>query len=248
MIPTIDSLFRRLEGWVRRHADAPLRLRPGVAEADLAVAEEALGFALPAELRAFLRVHDGQDLEDDDPDVFPWMPGAGPLSRLEDVVAEWRADRARNEAAYAGHHPIVVSRGRLLQCLWHPRRIPIAGLAGRDGLDGRGGARVWVDLAPGPEGRSGQLAVSPDGIELALYGPSLAEALALHVEALENGEWAWSPGERRLVPVEKRWATGWLRYVEAMLYARPPAPSRPGFAAPPPAPSRPGRAPGPRGA
>ena len=194
MISTLDSLWRRLEAWVRRNADAPLCLRPGVAEADLAHAEAELGFALPAELRAWLRVHDGQDVADDDPEVFAWMPGCAPLARLEDIVTEWLAERALNEASYAGHHPQVVSRGRLHQCLWHPRRVPLAG------APSWGSERTYVDLFPGPEGAAGQVVTWVNGVELALLGPSLEHALELHVEALERGEWAWSVDERAVVP------------------------------------------------
>ncbi len=236
MISTLDTLWRRLEAWVRQNADAPLRLRPGVAEADLSAAEADLGFALPPELRAFLRVHDGQDVTDDDLDIFAWMPGCAPLASLEAIVAEWRVERLQNEQSYAGHHPLVVSRGRLHHFLWHPRRIPIAG------APLWGSERTFVDLFPGPEGRAGQVVTFVNGIELALLGPSLAHALQLHVEALESGEWVYSATERRVVPTEKRWATGWLRYVEAKLYALAPAPSRPGFMPMPPA-SRPGFAP-----
>jgi cell wall assembly regulator SMI1 len=221
MISTLDGLWRRLEAWVRRNADAPLRLRPGAPEAELAAAERELGFDLPAELRASLRVHDGQDVEADDPEMFAWLPGCAPLARLEDIVAAWHAERARNEPSYAGHHPLVVSRGRLHHHLWHPRRIPIANAAVT------GAERAWIDLFPGPEGHAGQVVTSIAGVELALLGPSLGEALLLHVEALESGEWAWSAGDRAIAPVEKRWAGGWLRYVEAKLYARPAPPSRP---------------------
>ena len=48
---------------------------PPAAEADLAAAEEELGFPLPAEYRAFLREHNGGTLADNDYPAFDGPPG-----------------------------------------------------------------------------------------------------------------------------------------------------------------------------
>jgi cell wall assembly regulator SMI1 len=58
------ATFRRIKTWMETGApDVVAQLRPGASDAELHEAEDALGFALPADLQELLRENDGSEDE-----------------------------------------------------------------------------------------------------------------------------------------------------------------------------------------
>lgn len=142
MSETLAATWGRLERWLAAHAPRALAsLNPPASEDEIAQAERALGVALPGDVRASLRRHDGQE-----PDI-PLFAGWS-LLPCRRVVAEWRvwkdlldAGRLRDREAQA--------EGAVRAEWWNPRWIPITG-------DGTGDHHC-VDLSPAPGGTSGQV-------------------------------------------------------------------------------------------
>ena len=86
---TIEALWTRLEAVAQRHGKT-LRLRPGASEAAIAAAEVTMKLAIPADYRASLALHDGQDDSEYD-GCFPWMPGCFDLTpRPASPVSCWK--------------------------------------------------------------------------------------------------------------------------------------------------------------
>jgi len=86
----MKSLWQRLEGWEQKNGRT-LRLRPGATEKAIADAEKKMKLTFPADFRASLLLHDGQQRKsgDDDPEtstLFEWMPGSGALASLSAIV------------------------------------------------------------------------------------------------------------------------------------------------------------------
>src|SRR4051812_13924931 len=114
----MKELWARLEAWANAHG-ASLRLRGGVSEADLAAAEEKMRLVFPADLRASMSAHDGQEDADD---CFSFLPGCAELRPLSAIVARWE-----EETRLATDDEGVSEDGLVHMDIWNPRRIPIAG-------------------------------------------------------------------------------------------------------------------------
>ena len=188
---TIEALWERLEVIAKRHGRS-LRLRPGVSEAALTAAEATMNLAIPADLRASLALHDGQD--DDEDDTFPWMAGCSPLRSLAEIVEQWKVEvglAVPDEDS--GEDP---PDPRLRPGLSLPQRIPIAGNQWWDG------GNSFVDLAPGPDGTEGQLISFSSECDIEVLGTSFAEALEAYVGALEAGTCLYDPHCNDVVPAD----------------------------------------------
>jgi cell wall assembly regulator SMI1 len=173
----VRGLWDRLESWFRDHLpDRSLALRPGASEADIARAESRLGVRLPADYRASLRVHDGQDT----PDVH-WLPAVERLGSLASLVACWERDRAAWDAADpAGRVDSLDRTRRVRQVHDHPRQIPIAGSLHWD-YD-----RLLLDHIPGPAGVEGQVIMRSD-IDLVPVCATFGALLEQTARGLETG-------------------------------------------------------------
>jgi cell wall assembly regulator SMI1 len=180
---TIEALWTRLEAVAKRHGKT-LRLRPGVSEAAIAAAEATMKLAVPADFRASLALHDGQD-DSEYHGCFPWMPGCCPLRSLTEIVAQWQAEvpLATPDDEETGEDPPDPRLRRGLS----PRRIPIAGNRWWDA------GNSYIDLAPGPEGTEGQLVSFSSECDLEVLGTSFGDALEAYVGALEARTWLYDP-------------------------------------------------------
>ncbi len=187
---TIEALWERLEVIAKRHGRS-LRLRTGVSEAALAAAEATMSLAIPADLRASLALHDGQDDAEDD--TFPWMAGCSPLRSLAECVEQWKVQVGLvvPDDDFSGQDP---PDPRLRPNLALAERIPIAGNRWWDQ------GNTFVDLAPGPEGTVGQLISFSSECELEVLGTSFAEALEAFVGGLEKGTLLYDPHCNDVVP------------------------------------------------
>ena len=154
-----------------------LHLRSGASEQDIDAAERKMRLRFPADLRASIAAHDGQEDRDD---LYDFLPGCDRLQPLDAIVARWEEEVGLHDPS----EEIFVSDDGLVQTLlWSPQRIPIAGNRWWDGNN------TYCDLVPGPNGTSGQIITFVSECDLVCLGPSLEGALALYIERLESGGW-----------------------------------------------------------
>ncbi len=165
----IPALWARLEAWVATIGAPPLLLAAPATEKDLKAAEKELGRPFPADVRASLRLHDGQAAGK--AVTFPWLPGCPPMYSVEAIVAEHkklsRAPKPKADTCDATNR--VRSGAR-------PARIPIA--------DG-----TYLDFDPGPAGTAGQLITAVTKTDFVVIDVSLSAALERWVTVLERGIW-----------------------------------------------------------
>ncbi len=188
MAHDMKALWKRLEAWAKKNAKMSLRLRDGALESDVRAAEEIMKLSFPKDLRASILLHDGQEPVEDESELFPWMPGCSPLATLESIVERWKEEREIDGDA---EDDAVSEDGIVHTTLWHPKRIPIAGTPYWDGDN------TYVDLYPGPKGKSGQLVTFVTECDLVALGPSFGAALEKWVKALEAGDWVFEDGAVR---------------------------------------------------
>lgn len=170
---TIERIRRALAA-----AGADLRLRPAVGEAALDAAAEQLGRELTPELRALLRVADGQD----DPPLYArgavhLFPAEMRLYSLEELLAE-HASQAANSSDEGWDVLGAGDRVRLVS--WHSGRVPFAGAEGT--------AWLWADDVPGPSGTKGQVLYNTTEVDIAVLGTSVLDFFERYADALERGD------------------------------------------------------------
>jgi cell wall assembly regulator SMI1 len=174
--------WERLERWLRRNA-GPLAesLRPGVTDAELAAVEARLGLALPDEVRAFYRVHDGAGF------VLAFVEDE--LLSLDDAA---RTRASMNDLGW-GRPGGPPNEGRAVgpvKPLWWSRDwLPFVG-------------RSWmlcVDLDPPPGGRRGQIvSYAKDDQEREVVHSSIGAWLEHWADRLEAGLFAFDEEEEAL--------------------------------------------------
>jgi len=172
----IASLWDRIEShmatlWPTR----TLNLRPPATEAQITAAESVLGLVFPADFRASVLVHDGQEGQ---PEA-SFLPGVHMLGSLQSIVECWVGDAQSyvpNETEPLQWFDEV---GRTHQVHSHPRRISFAGSPHWD-YD-----RLLFDFDPAPRGRAGQIIIRRGG-EFSYVCESWRELLEGVVAGLEG--------------------------------------------------------------
>lgn len=190
----VGASWDRIERWFAANLPGrDLRLRPPATASALAEAEERLGRALPADLRASFLVHDGQ--EDHGYDVL-WLPYAYRLGSLAAVVAHHLDERAFQGGVVDEERlDWLDDAGCVRQVLWHPDRMAFAGSPHWD-YD-----QMLLDFVPGPKGTAGQLIARSD-VELFRLCADFGGFLSQYAAGLEAG---------RIVPgAPMDWASGWI--------------------------------------
>lgn len=157
-------------------AESRLRLRPPATEAALRAAERAIGRALPADVRAWLAIADGQE-----PGGLSILPNGSWLISLDRLVEKYQHERQYDlpddEVAAI---TMTMDRDRIRHFVYHPRRITIAGAHNLD-YD-----NYLIDGIPGPTGTIDQVIVFVTECDFVTLAPSLAvlfDRIAALVEA-----------------------------------------------------------------
>jgi cell wall assembly regulator SMI1 len=201
----VASLWRRFESWLGVHSPRILAgLAPPATPERLAAAERTVGFALPADLRASLLIHDGEatdvgsiagltlnSLEAIQRDWrvmkevlevgwfdTPPFPGPAHEAWVRDIEARERGEKPKRPRT----PPVPASDPRLRDGHWHVGWIAIASVGDGDS--------VSLDLDPAPGGTVGQnfyFDHEADGGPARLYARSFSEWLECYVEDLEAG-------------------------------------------------------------
>jgi cell wall assembly regulator SMI1 len=133
-----DALFARIEEKAR---NAGVTLAAGATEEEIAAAEKALGQALPEDVKAFYRRHDGSM-------DYSVVEGRELLS-LQRMVQEWKIWKELfDDGTFEGFDGAEPEAG-VQDEWWIPAWIPVT-------HDGSGNHHM-LDLAPGPGGKHGQI-------------------------------------------------------------------------------------------
>lgn len=136
----------------------------------------------------------------------------GPLLFLYSIE-RWK-EEAELAEEYREDDFEVVDHRRIHSVISHSKRIPIAGNRWWDGDN------TFLDLFPGPKGKSGQVITFVTECDLVVLGPSFRDALALYVEALEKGDWVFSEKKGHVVPKKDKPAEYPNRADQFATYAR----------------------------
>ncbi|MEO7094979.1 MAG: SMI1/KNR4 family protein, partial [Polyangiales bacterium] len=174
----MKDLWDRLEAHATKNGRS-LRLRPGSSEEEIAAAEQVMGLAFPADFRASLLVHDGQEPGDGDAAPFEFLPGCDALAPVAAIAAQWKEEQEWAMASNGDHTP------EILNTIKHPRRIPIAGTRWWDGDN------TYLDLTPAAAGTLGQVIAFHTECDMTVLGPSFRGALENYLAALDAGVWSY---------------------------------------------------------
>lgn len=168
---TIEEIWERIEAWLGRYTPQVLpSFQPGATEEELKQAEAALGVALPEDLKALYRLHNGSN--------YASFLDRWALLSVEQGVQTWQM--GQDFFHFANRE--ISATGPVLRISWHPQWIPFMS----DGA----GDYLCLDLAPGPGGDVGQ--VIYQGKETDGWGPfapSLYWYLAFFATELEDGDY-----------------------------------------------------------
>lgn len=148
---SVQNSLQRIEAWLYTHAPALLeRLPSGVSDEDFAQAEAAMGgLILPDDFKAAYRLHNG------------WGPSFILLGRLTlyplvSVISTWQMMRDLLEAGDFDlglnwkHSPLHFHLATSIRPVWwHLAWLPFAG--------NENGEEWAIDLAPAPDGQTGQV-------------------------------------------------------------------------------------------
>jgi len=180
------TLWQRLEQFFAAQ-QWPVALRPGASEADIAAAETALGLAFPADFRASLRIHDGEDRQQWRQCV-RWMINDSFLLSLDEILSHWNLQQTYFAKWGEEFGDECHDQERIRNVIFHPRRIPIA-----NGLDEESG--LWLDFTPGPAGVAGQVIMDITECEFIVPAPSFHAFLMRYLELLQTGVFSCKVGE-----------------------------------------------------
>ncbi len=175
----METLWQRLEQFFAAQP-WPVALRPGASEAEIAAVEAALGLPFPADFRASLRIHDGEDWQQWR-ECVRWMIHDAFLLSLDEILSHWNLQQtyyARwGEDEYADDYQ---DEDRIRNVIFHPRRIPIV-----MNLDEESG--LWLDFTPGPTGVAGQVIMDITECDFIVLAPTFHAFLTRYLELLETG-------------------------------------------------------------
>lgn len=180
----MQDLWQRLERFFAAQ-QWPVALRPGATEAEIAAAEAALGLPLPADLRASLRIHDGEDWQQWR-QCIRWMIHDTFLLSLNEILKHWNLQQtcyAQWGEEYADDYQ---DEGRIRNVIFHPRRIPIAMNLGEE-------SGLWLDFTPGPAGVAGQVIMDITECDFIVLAPTFHAFLTRYLELLETDVYFYEP-------------------------------------------------------
>ena len=169
----LSKEWKRLEKALGRDAKR-LSLRPPTTPVKIAAAERKLGFALPAELREWLQICDGQKPGGKTLSI---LATGGPLLSLKDIVETWKMQQADGDPEEKEEKP--QDKGRIRWLLSHPGRVPLGG-------DFEMGGGTWIDQAPAKKGTMGQIITSVDECSFWVVGKNFAEMIGKTADLVEN--------------------------------------------------------------
>lgn len=177
MHDAVAEVWKRITTCLGEHASS-LKLRDGASEVAIAELEQALGLELPADYKAWLRLHDG---EDDVNGRVEWLPAWGRLLPIAVTLERWRDEQEWAQTDDDEAFGYLMDDERIRGVVKHAKRIVIAGNRWGDGDN------TYLDLIPGPKGMVGQVIVATSECDFELVGTSFLDFLTRWASAFEAG-------------------------------------------------------------
>lgn len=174
----INDIWKRFGRFFEQRGETLERLGffPGIRQEIIPAAEAKMKLRFPADYREFLLLCGGHDYE-----RLNWMPDNMSLLTLDDVVKTWENDHFFNDDKnMEEYYNRFDNDGKTRMVFYHPKRIPVAG-AEEEGS-------IYIDMAPGPSGREGQVIEIVENIGLAVLADSFESFLDAYATKLERGE------------------------------------------------------------
>jgi cell wall assembly regulator SMI1 len=172
----VAKVWQRIETCLGEHRKS-LVVRPGANADAIAAAEATLGVALPADYKAWLLLHDGEDHVEG---RVEWLPAFGRLLPLAVTLERWQYEQEwvepNDPGLRYGHDD-----KRIRSVIRHPKRIVIAGNQWGDGDS------TYLDLIPGTAGTVGQVIVGVTECDFLVVGNSFLDFLERWAAAFEAG-------------------------------------------------------------
>mgnify|MGYP001076588802 CR=1 FL=1 len=174
----MDSTWERIEKWLQANApEAYAGLNQPATEEEIAEAEQVLGITLPQDVRRSYLRHNGQAYE------APWMFYDWEWLSLDQICDEWRTWKDLLDGGDFDNIESEADGRQVRGDWWNPAWIPLT-------FSGSGDHHC-LDLAPGPEGTSGQIIeMWHDEGERPVVAASFGEFLVKYAEALETGRFS----------------------------------------------------------
>lgn len=189
----VVQAWQRIQKWLSENVPELADKLPGPAElAQVETAEQAMGMALPAELRESYLLHDGQEYGELELNIFPTPADAYddmafcllPIARVADEWKVWKdlIDGGDFEGEFGE------PASGIADAWWSDGWIPVAGNGGGDFL--------CVDMRPAAGGTVGQVICAwHDDAERHLLAPSWGSYLEQLAADLESGSLHYSQDE-----------------------------------------------------
>jgi cell wall assembly regulator SMI1 len=175
----VEDTWSRIESWLSIHAVAVLQsLHSGASPDELLQSEQFLGLALPDDVKASYRIHDGQE-----PGGFGLIDCWELLSleRMREEWSVWKDLLDGGDFADVSSSPDPAIRDDW----WNPRWIPLT-------YSGSGDHHC-LDLDPAPGGTLGQIILMwHDDATRTLVAPDFRRWLRVFANDLEAGTYVYS--------------------------------------------------------
>jgi cell wall assembly regulator SMI1 len=198
--PGLDHVWERIEAWLAANAPAKAGgFNPPASPRELAKTERVLGVQFPEDVRRSYLRHNGQSTEVSSMLVeWEWYS-------LDRVRSDWKMWKGLLDGGvFAGSRSDTDGLRIRKGDWWNPAWVPLACFEGDT---------LFLDLAPGPQGRVGQIIVMWQQCAQRLWGAaSFTDYLALIADEMEAGrvavhkdlgdaldriEWLWATLVRR---------------------------------------------------
>jgi cell wall assembly regulator SMI1 len=148
------------------------QVRPGATEQQIAACETATQMQWPVDFKALLQISDGGLL----------LPGCQRLASMAQILEGWSVWASSFESFAVDEQPFNPADG------YPPQRE--RGVAGHDQLlplTDEGNWGLYVDLSPGPAGRTGQIVSTSHGGFLSWVSWGVLDYLRLTADAIAQG-------------------------------------------------------------
>ncbi len=166
----INKLFHMIS---RQTNLDPLPFNKGCSPSEIKQLEYSLNVTLPDDYKTFLERCNGQPGS-----ALTFPPDQVVFLSTEDIVRLWNELNRHQDDQFFDQFEFDQ---KIRSVLYHPRRIPIA-------YNESGGAYLFLDYIPGPNGKSGQLIFNINEIDSAVIADSLYDLVGTYVQLLEVGK------------------------------------------------------------
>lgn len=176
----METLWKRLEAWIDRHANLMLDdLNEAATEEAFTPIEKAMGVELEEGFKAFYRIRNGQ-FEESEEGIFD----SEVLLSLEAIIKVWQKWRSQFDEGAFWDYESEPEDG-IRSEWWNPYWLPLTASAT--------GSHFFMDFAPTREGTMGQIIrMEYDSPKRQLVAGSFKEWIGKYVDALESGRYIYS--------------------------------------------------------